>query len=252
MVATNLATNSSSNLATNLVGGSGPVTPASILGANLRFRLVADTTWSAGAWVDTVNGVSLAGSGTPTRVTDGSNFLGKSVILFNGTNQGYDSGPLVPVDIIPTASRPWLFFIGRVVSQPAAVAKAFASFDALAAVSEICSIGSVGGTANQIDGRLVDGSFAAFNVTGMAVPSMFEVGLDASGVRTMSRDGGVAQTNGTGVTTAVACRRVLAGASLATHWWNGYIAEILYCAAIPTPAQRAAILAYSQTTYGTP
>lgn len=240
------------DLANRLGGSRGLPTPAQILGANLRFRVDARVGWSAGAWVDTVGGLSLAGVGSPTRSVDGTNFRGNAVVLFNGTNQGYDTGALVPVDIVAAAARPYMYIVGRAVSAPASFQKAIATYDATAA-EEMLSIGDNGGSGNLTDAR-VSGANLTSVVAPQSAPSFFEIFLDAAGVRTWFRDGASVGTSGTGVSTTLALRRVVIGAAVqaSVFWANYRFAEIGICATAPVGAERAALRARMQSDWNTP
>lgn len=232
-------------------GGSIP-TAALILGANLRFRLDASVGWSASTWVDTVLGLSLAGVGTPTRSADGTNFHGRATVLFNGTNQGYDTGGAVGVDIVAAAGRPYMYIVGRAVTAPASLQKAIATYDA-AAAEEMISFGDQLGAGSITDARIEGANFGSVAAP-QATPSFWEVFLDAAGVRTVFRDGVLVQTFGTGVSTTLALRRlVIGGAVQASVFWANYrFAEVGICTAVPSAGERARLRASLQAAWGVP
>lgn len=246
MVAANLASNLAANLASNS-GGTGVLTPPQILGANLKFRVVSTTAWSAGAWVDSIQSQSMAGTGTPTRVVDGANGRGIAAVLFNGVNQGYDL-TATALSIAPIGSRPYSYAIARVVTDPGN-SKIFAAYDAAAAVQEICSIG----TAAAVLRADIAGSSVATGAPTQAAPCLFEAFLTAAGgVGTLARDGTTLGTNGAALLTVADLRRVCVGAALnSTLWGNSYVWEYGICLAEPSAAQRTALLNYSRAVYGT-
>lgn len=247
-----LANNLAQRSYNSLSGDGGVLTPAQVLGSNLRFRLDAAVGWSAAAWVDTVGGLSLAGVGTPTRSVDGANFRGEAVVLFNGTNQGYDTGALVPVDIVAAAARPYMYTVCRAVTAPVAIQKAIATYDA-AAAEEMLAFGDHGGTGAITQARVGGGNIGA-EVAPQAVPSFWEMFYDAAGVRTFFRDGVSIATSGTGLSTTLALRRlVIGGAVQASVFWANYrFAEVGICSAVPSAAQRAALRTSIQARWNTP
>lgn len=232
----------------NRLGGGRTLSPAQILGSNLRFRLDARTAWSAAAWVDTVGGLSLAGTGTPTRAADGANFRGVPVATFNGTSQAYDTGPLVLSDIVPAASRPYTYLVGRHISAAGVGSKLFITTDALDALEEQIGLGDNGGS--NTSPRIL-----AFNLNGFAVgsPHFFEVFLDASGVRSYFVDGASVQVVGVATQTTQPMRRVgIGGRDNSSTWCACAVAEFGIATAVPSAANRAALLAYARATWNTP
>lgn len=247
MVASNLATNLSANLAANMAGGA--LTPAAILGANLRFRVDSTVTCSAAAWVDTIASLSLPGTGSPLIASDGANFRGKTVAKFDGIGMAYDG--IAGVDIIAAGSLPYMYLVARAVTAPAVGAKAVATYDN-PLVNEHVSFGNNAGVLNQTDARISGASFGTV-VAPQAAPSFWEVYMDAAGVKTLFRDG-VSQA--TAVSTgplATAIRRVSIGAAIAAAAWaNYYIAEIGICTADPGATARATLRTAMQAAWNVP
>lgn len=227
----------------------GPKTIAQVLGANLKFRVDAATGWSAGAWLDQIQALSLTGTGTPTRAADGANFRGKSVVTFNGTSQGYSGGS--GNIIAATATRPYMYLVMRQIAGNASAAKVIQTHDNPTA-TEVYGFGDVAGAVTSSAARIEGANFGTFALP-QATPSFWELYLDAAtGLRTVVRDG-AATTNGSAIVTSAAIQTVSIGAVInALQWCQCIVGEVVICAAAPNTATRGLLRAMQQEAYATP
>lgn len=245
-LATSLATNLATNLASSL--GDSVLTPPQILGVGLRFRVTADVGWSAGAWVDQILGLSLTGTGTPTRAVDGTNFRARPVISFNGTSQGYSGGS--GNIIAATATRPYAYLIMRQIAGNASAAKVLQTHDNPVA-TETFGLGDTTGAVTTMNGRIESQSFGSFALP-QAAQSFWELYLDPTGVRVVAKDG-TPSTNGTGISTSAAIQTVSIGAVInALQWCQCIVAEVGIATADPGAIARTALRTYAQAAWGTP
>lgn len=227
----------------------GPKTVATVLGANLSFRIDSLTSWSAAAWVDQVASLSLTGTGTPTRGADGTNFRGKNVISFNGTNQGYSGS--AGSDICATSTRPYIYLVMRELAGSASTTKVLQTYDAGAA-NEVYGIGDTAGTTTSLSARIESQSIGTVNYP-ITAPSFWEVYLDSSGVRSFARDGSVIATFPGAISTTHAIRTVSVGAAVNTVQWSSCrVAEVVICTSLPSSTTRGLLQAISQEQWGTP
>lgn len=213
----------------------------SILGSNLVGLWDSRYNASSAAWVDRIQGISLTGSNSPTLGLDGVNYKSQPVFTFNGTNQGFDSGSL-GADLIPTAARAWACVVGRAVSAPVGGQKTLEISDGAVAVEEILCVGDNIGLALVTDGRASGANVGAESAP-QSSPSMWEIFLDSAGVRNFARNGTIVATNGAGLSSGTAARRLQVGGlvSAGSSFANWTVMGVFVCTAAPTTAQRAAL-----------
>lgn len=256
MVASNLATNLATNLASPLAGGSGaPTTFQQILGANLRFLVdMRDLANTAAGCVDQINGVAMAGSNSPTFSTSATYNNQRVCAFLRASSQAFDVGAALGFDIVPTASRPYMFVVGRATSNIAADQRWVACFDAAIAVDNQLSLGTNSGSGNTWGGITPGTGFGSYAAP-QAAPHLHEVYVaTATGVGTWDIDGVNNATSGAGLSTTAALRRVMFGGlpSLATGFWEGSMAICGICTAVPSALQRAQIRTLCTTIWATP
>lgn len=234
----------------------GVQTPAQTFGAGLRFYVdMRDAGNNGTSITDQVNGVVMTGTGTPTFTTSATYNNKRVAVFIRASAQAYESGDTA-FDIIPTASRPYAFWIGRQTGSAPANQRICEWFGA-GVTGEEHGLNYLTGV-NGVTGTMASNSVSPGVAAPQAAPGLFEFYIDpTTGARTLSLNGTVIGSSGSGLSTAAALRHVvLAGIpsiepGLGNAYWEGSVAAF-GIALTATPAQRAAVRAFSNSVWATP
>lgn len=231
-----------------------PDQPDVVLGTKLVEWWTSDTGavgGGAGSWTGRKIGIVLPAVGAPALGVDGALYNGQNVFRFDGVDDGFVNGD-VGVDLIPASTKPYMYVVGRMRDDAAAVKMILIHAADLS--EEI--IGFTGGIViSELRGAVANNTTSVSIVTPMASASLMGVGLTTLGERELYQDGAVLGVNSSGISTSGVGRKVGIGCNPAfggLQFANCTIAAMLVLGSAPDGTEESGVLAWAQYYYGTP